>query len=487
MGGLATLLATAAALTLLTLTGCKVGPNYHTPPAILAPTNTYKEAPPSNLTEGWTQAQPADTQLKGDWWTMFDDAELNQLEPQVDTANQTLKAAEANFRAARAQIGYARSFEAPTLGVAPVAGAIRDSANQPYFNVLAANNGDGNFELPIDFNYEIDLWGNIRRGVTQARANAQAADANLESVRLSLHAELALDYMHLRSDDAQEKLFNDTIQAYEHAVQLTQDRYQGGVAPESDVTQAQTQLQQAEVERTDLQADRSANEHAIAVLIGKPPSELTIAPVAQLTPNLPSIPGVLPAQLLQRRPDIASAERTMAAANEAIGIAQAAYYPQLSLSATGGYLGTSAVNLFSIPSLFYAIGPTLSETFFDYGRRHSVKAQAMEQYNGEVANYRQTALTAFQQVEDNLAALRILENEAAEQHEATASAEKSLQLFNYRYEGGVDTYLQVITWQTAALNDERNDIVIEQRRLEASILLIKALGGGWNATSIPHL
>ena len=515
-----TLAATSLLLSLTFATGCKVGPNYKTPSAILAPSNTYKEAPPATFTEGWGPATPADAELKGDWWTLFNDAELNALEPQVDTANQTLKAAEANFRAARAEIGYARSFLSPTLGIAPLFGATRDSANQPYFNAANANNGEGNFQLPLDFNYELDVWGRVRRGVTEARANAQASAADLESARLSLHAELALDYFRVRSDDAQEKLYDDTILAYQQALNLTQVRFEGGVAPQSDVTQAQTQLEQARVQRSDIETDRAAAEHAIAVLIGKPPSELTIVPVAvasaptaapnfanadtgaaapaqltatapialdQLSSTLPTVPGVLPAALLQRRPDIAAAERRMAAANEAIGIAQAAFYPTFSISAAGGFLGTSLVNWFSWPSRFFAVGPLISETIFDAGRRRSTKEVTVAQYDATVANYRQTALTAFQQVEDNLAALRVLSTEAAQQHAATASAERSLQLFNYRYEGGVDTYLQVITWQTAALNNERNDIVIQQRRLQATVLLVKALGGGWNASSLPHL
>jgi outer membrane protein TolC len=511
-----------AAPLLLFAAGCKVGPNYKTPPAILAPTNTYKETPPANFTEGWTTANPADGALKGDWWALFADPQLNILEPQVDTANQNLKVAEANFRAARVQIRYARSFESPTLGIAPSPGATRDSANQPYFNATGANNGEGNFSLPLDFSYELDVWGRVRRGVTQARNEAQAADADLESARLSLHAELALDYFRLRSDDAQEKLYDDTIEAYVQALNLTQVRFEGGVAPQSDVTQAQTQLESARVVRTDISIDRANAEHAIAVLIGKPPSDLTIAPMvitspiqnvssqpapataqmpgapeipsptsnsaaAAIGPVLPAIPGVLPSALLQRRPDIAADERRMASANEAIGIAQAAYYPDFSISASGGFLGTSLLNWFSWPSRFFAVGPTISETIFDAGRRRATKETTVAQYDETVAGYRQTALTAFQQVEDNLAALRILGTEAQQQHAATSSAEKSLQLFNDRYEGGVDTYLQVITWQTNALNNERNDIVIEQRRLEASVLLIKALGGGWNAATIPHL
>jgi NodT family efflux transporter outer membrane factor (OMF) lipoprotein len=477
------------AAALLLLSGCMVGPNYKTPAAILAP--SFKEATPMSFSEqdGWKPGRPSDTKLKGDWWTLFHDARLNELEAQVDTANQSLKSAEANFRAARAQIGYARSNEAPTIGVEPSIAAVRDSANQPYFPSTLANNGEGNFALPVDLNYEIDLWGRIRRGVTSAREQAQASDADLESARLSLHAELALDYFGLRSADAQEKLLDDTVTAYESAVQLTSDRFEGGAAPQSDLAQARTQLDQARVQRTDIEVQRTQYEHAIAVLIGKPPAELTLPPIPidQASQVMPDIPGVMPAALLERRPDIAADERRMASANEQIGIAQAAFYPTLSLSAIAGFQGTSALNWFNWPSRFWAVGPGMSETLFDAGRRRATKNITVANYDATVADYRQTALTAFQQVEDNLAALRILENEARQQHEATASAEQSLDLFQTRYEGGVDTYLQVVTWQTAALNNQRNDLDILQRRLDASVLLVKALGGGWDTTQIPRM
>ncbi|ADV84995.1 efflux transporter outer membrane subunit [Terriglobus saanensis] len=477
----------ASAVSLLLLAGCKVGPNYKTPNAILAP--AFKEAPPTTFAEGWKTGQPSDTALKGDWWTLFNDAQLNALEPQVDTANQDLKSAEANFRAARAQIGYSRSFEAPTISTAPSTSAVRYSANQPYFNPTLANNGTGNLSVPVDLNYEIDLWGRVRRGVTQARANAQRADADLENARLSLHAELAMDYFNLRGADAQKQLLDNTIKVYQDALKLTQDRYDGGVAPMSDVAQARTQLDQAMVQRTDVDIERAQNEHAIAVLIGQAPAALTIPPTAldMAGQTLPAIPGILPATLLERRPDIASQERNMAAANEQIGIAQAAYYPTLSLSAAAGFTGTSALNWFTWPSRFWAVGPQLSQTIFDAGRRRSVKALSVAQYDETVANYRQTTLTAFQQVEDDLAVLRVLENEARQQRATTVSAEQSQSLFETRYEGGVDTYLQVVTWQTAALNNQRNEIDILQRRLNASVLLIKALGGGWDRKSLPTL
>jgi NodT family efflux transporter outer membrane factor (OMF) lipoprotein len=272
-------------------------------------------------------------------------------------------------------------------------------------------------------------------------------------------------------------------------VQLTQDRYEGGAAPQSDLAQARTQLDQARVQRTDIEVERTQYEHAIAVLIGKPPAELTLPaiPLDQASQVMPDIPGAMPAALLERRPDIAGNERRMASANEQIGIAQAAFYPTLSLSAIAGFQGTSALNWFNWPSRFWAVGPGLSQTLFDAGRRRATKNITVANYDSTVADYRQTVLTAFQQVEDNLAALRVLENEARQQREATASAEQSLDLFQTRYEGGVDTYLQVVTWQTAALNNQRNDLDILQRRLDASVLLVKALGGGWDTTQMPRM
>ncbi len=469
----------------LLISGCKVGPNYVRPATPIAP--SFKEQPSAG--DGWTTGQPEDAALKGDWWTLFDDPQLSALEVELDQANQTLKAAAANFRAARDQIAYNRANLAPTIGTGPGVGVIRNSANAPYFNSALANGGEGNLSLPFDLNYEIDLWGRIRRAITSAREQAQASDADLENARLSLHAELAMDYFDARATDAQLKLVMDTIGAYQKAFDLTQDRFQGGAAPQSDVDEARTQLNTARVLSTDLGIERTADEHAIAVLIGRPPAQYTLSPdpINQQPPALPKIPGALPSQLLERRPDIAASERRMAAQNEQIGIAKAAFYPTLSLGGDAGFQGTSALNWFTWPSRFWAVGPTFNETLFDAGRRRAVLNTATADYDNTVANYRQTTLTAFQQVEDSLAQLRILETEAQQQHETTASAEQSLDLFNIRYEGGVDTYLQVITWQTAALNNERNDIDIMRRRLDASVLLIKALGGGWNTSQLPKL
>jgi NodT family efflux transporter outer membrane factor (OMF) lipoprotein len=483
--GLAAQAATAAALL---LTGCMVGPNYKQPSAPMAP--GFKEAPPASFKnqDGWKVIQPSDAQLKGNWWELFGDPQLNALEAKVDGANQTLKMADANFRAAHANVGIYRAAEAPTISVAPSISAVRDSAHQPYLSPTIVNGGEGNFVLPLELNYEIDLWGRIHRQVTAAREQAQASAADLANIRLSLQAELAIDYMEVRSADAQLQLLRDTVKAYTDAVNLTRDRFEGGASPLSDLTQAKTQLDSARVIETDISLTRAQYEHAIAILIGVPPAQFSLPfiPLNIESPKMPDIPGTLPSELLERRPDIAVSERQMAAANEQIGIAQAAYYPTLSLSAVAGLQGTSALNWFTWPSRFWAVGPTFSETLFDAGRRRAARTEAAAHYDATVANYRQTTLTAFQQVEDNLAALRILETEAQRQHESTDSATQTLDLSQTRYEGGVDNYLQVITWQTAALNNERNDIDIMRRRMEASVVLIKAIGGGWSTAQLPR-
>lgn len=478
-------------LILFSCVGCKVGPTYVRPQATAPP--AFQEASPEAAQAGgWKTAAPADAAIGGDWWQVFDDADLNGLEVQVVQANQTLKAAEANFRAARAAIAVNRSQLAPTIGVGASAAAVRDSYNQPYLSKTQVNGGDGDMSLPVDLNYEVDLWGRIRRGVTAAREQAQASAADLATARLSLQAELALDYFNLRSVDAQMQLLNDTVKAYEQALQLTQDRYDEGVTNLTDVSQAQTQLQAAQVIRTDLENDRARDQHAIAILIGKAPADFHLDARAVKDPTastqaLPSIPVAVPSLLLERRPDIASMERRMAAANEQIGITQAAYYPAMNISAIAGFMGTSAVNWFTWPSRFWAVGTSLSETVFDAGRRHAGVAIAQADYDATVADYRQTVLTSFQQVEDNLAAIRVLETEAKQQHAATHSAEQTLDLSVSRYEGGVDAYLQVITSQTAALQNERNDIEIQLRREEATVLLIKALGGGWSTNRLPRI
>ncbi len=481
--------AALAGVMLLTMTGCMVGPKYNVPAAPTAP--AFKESPTADTqpVDGWKLAQPGDSTPRGPWWQDYGDVQLNALEEQIDPANQTLKMAEANFRQARTAIQYNRSFEAPTVGVAPGVGVVRDSAHQPYFAPTLANGGEGDFTLPVEASWEIDLWGRIRRSVAAAKEETQASAGDVAAVRLSLHAELAIDYFELRSADADKKLLDDTVKAYSEALQLTQNRFEGGAAPMTDVGQAKTQLRDAQVIDSDITAMRQQYEHAIAILIGKPPAEFTLAPVPLNVdpPALPAIPRVLPSALLERRPDIAAAERRMAAANEQIGIAQAAWYPTLSLSALAGFQSTSALNWVSWPSRFWAVGPTFSETLFDAGRRHAEKEAALAGYDSSVASYRETTLDAFQQVEDNLVVLHVLSTESQQQHEATAAAEQTLQLFMNRYQGGVDTYLQVVTSQTTALNNERNDIDIRRRQLAASVLLIKALGGNWNRSQLPRV
>ena len=466
---------------MLLLGGCMVGPKYSKPTTPIAP--AFKEAPPASFKEGdgWKTAQPNDQALRGDWWTMFQDTQLNALETQIEAANQTLRAADANYRAARAAVMFARAGQKPTITTQPGIEAVRSTIGR-LSDGEVIRSGPGSFTLPVDFNWEIDLWGRLRRAVTSASELAEASAGDLENARLSLHAELAIDYFELRSADAQEKLLDETIKAYTRALQLTQDRYEGGAAPKSDVTQARTQLDTARVQRTDVEVERAQFEHAIAILTGKPPSELSLppAPVTAQPPAMPDIPGAVPSQLLERRPDIAAEERRMASANEQIGIAQAAFYPTISLGALGGFNAGSLLGWFSWPNRVWAVGPTLTETLYDGGRRRANSAIAIANYDAAIANYRQTALTAFQQVEDNLAALRVLEIESQQQRQATASAQESLSLFQTRYEGGVDTYLQVVTWQTAALQNERADIDLMRRRLDASVLLIKALGGGWH-------
>jgi NodT family efflux transporter outer membrane factor (OMF) lipoprotein len=342
------------------------------------------------------------------------------------------------------------------------------------------------FVMPFDLSYEVDLWGRIRRTVTAAGEEAQATAADRQTVALSLHAELAMDYFELRSADAQKRLLDDTVKAYADMVQLTTDLLHGGAAPESDVVQARTQLDTARVEDTDVGVYRSQYEHAIAILIGKPPADFGLPP-SPLDSEPPVIPVGLPSQLLERRPDIAASERRVAEANEGIGIARAAYFPNLVLSATGGFEGSSIANWFAWPSRFWAIGPTMMETLFDAGRRRATSEAALANYDATVANYRETTLTAFQQVEDNLSALRILEQEGLQQKEAVAEAQRGVQLFTARYEAGVDPYLQVISAQTIALLNERNDVDILRRRMDASVLLVKGLGGGWEISKLPQI
>jgi NodT family efflux transporter outer membrane factor (OMF) lipoprotein len=479
--------AVGASIAALVLSGCMVGPKYVKPAVPLSP--AYKEATPDIYKEStdWHIAQPADAAQRGEWWRIFGDEQLNGLEPLVAANNQDLKVADARFREARALIRFNHASLYPTVSTTPFAGGLRESTNRPYFSASASRgNGVGDIQLPIDLNYEIDVWGRVRRTVSAAREEAQASAGDRQTVMLSLQAELAVDYFEARSADAQEKLLNDTVKSYEEAYRITNNRFEGGVSPKSDVDQALTQLEAARVQARDITLQRAQFEHAIAVLLGQPPATFTLA-TSPLAARPPAIPPGLPSELLERRPDIAAAERRVAEANDRIGIARAAFYPTISLSGTVGVEATSFANLFNPASLMWALGPTLSQTIFDAGRRAAVSEQANASFDETVASYRQTTLTAFQQVEDNLVALRVLQQEADHQHQATAAAESAEQIFNNRYVGGLDTYLQVVTAQTTALSNERNDIDIIRRQMDASVLLIKALGGGWNVSDLPKL
>jgi NodT family efflux transporter outer membrane factor (OMF) lipoprotein len=458
-----------------------VGPKYVKPavPTYNAP-DAFKESDPN-----WKPANPADTALRGDWWTIFNDPELSTLELKVAAQNQSLKASEARFREARAAIGINRANLFPTIGTAPYVGGARTSNARPYFTAPAGNNGFSDLQLPLDINYMVDLWGSVRRSVNEAKEETQASAADLATAQLTLQTELAIDYFELESADAQKKLLSDTVNDYREALRITTNRFEGGVTAESDVFQAQTQLQSAIVQERDVDVTRARYEHAIAVLIGQPPASFSL-PAVPLNAVPPSIPSGLPSELLERRPDIAAAERRANEANERIGIARAAFFPSLNLAFAAGFESTTITNLLNASNIVYALGPTLSETFFDGGRRRSVSAQAYASFDELSANYRQTALTAFQQVEDNLAVLRILTQEADQQRRATEAAQGAQRIFNNRYVGGIDTYLQVVTAQQTALTNERNDIDILRRRMDASVLLIRALGGGWSTANLPQ-
>jgi NodT family efflux transporter outer membrane factor (OMF) lipoprotein len=473
-----------ALLLVLLLAGCTVGPKYVKPTAPTTP--TYKEEAPGSFKESdqWQPAQPGDQISRGNWWEIFGDPELNKLEEQIASSNQNLKVAEARFREARAAIRFNRASQFPTISTSPSASYVKSSDFSPNFPSKIQQSSKGDFVLPFDLSYELDLWGRVRRSVAAAREEAQATAADYETAKLSLEAELAMDYFELRSADAQKQLLDDTVKAYTDNVQLTLRRFKGGVAPKADVAQAQTQLDTTRVQDTDVTVQRAQFEHAIAILIGKPPAEFSLA-TAPLHYQPPSTPIGLPSELLQRRPDVAAAERRVAEANQQIGIARAAYFPTVTLSGSAGFAGSQGSNWFGWPSGFWAVGPAVAQTLFDAGRRRATSESARANYDAAVATYRQTSLTAFQEVEDNVAALRILENETQQQQQAVASSQESLQLFTNRYKGGVDTYLQVITAQTIELANERNAIDILRRRLDASVLLVKALGGGWNVSNLP--
>lgn len=471
-------------LPLFVLASCSIGPKYTRPSVPAAP--AYKEQPPAQFqgSKDWQPATPSDEVIREKWWELFGDAQLNALEEQVTTANQNLKVAEARFRQARAMIRFNRADLFPTVGTSPNISSQRLSDRRP-LNFGNSIGHFGDFVLPIDVSYELDVWGRVRKNIAAAREEFQGTAADVQTVRLSLHSELAINYFELRSLDAQKQLLDDTVAAFEKALQLTQNRFQGGVAAGAEVAQAQTQLEATRAQAIDVGVMRAQYEHAIAVLTGQQPEVFSLAS-EPLKANPPMIPTGIPSQLLERRPDIAGAERRVAVANEQVGLAKIAYYPTITLTGRFGFEGNTIDNWLEWPSRFWAVGPAALQTIFDGGRRRANSESALANYDGTVATYRQTVLDAFQQVEDNLAALRILADESKTQRAAVEAARRSLALSTNRYKGGLVTYLEVVTAQSTALTNERTEVDILRRRANASVLLIKALGGGWNVANLPN-
>jgi NodT family efflux transporter outer membrane factor (OMF) lipoprotein len=465
------------AAAVLPLSGCVVGPNYHTP--VTETPQAYKEV------GNWKPAQPNDQNLGGTWWTIFQDPQLDALELQVNISNQNLKAAEAQYQQARAVLRYSRADYYPTVTAGPSATRTRTSAHRPASSSTFNGSTYNDFVLPFDFSYQVDVWGRVRRTVESNREQAQASAADLATVNLSMHADLAVDYFQARSLDAQEQLLNSTVKQYEDALELTLSRFQGGVASEVEVQQAKTQLETVRAQAIDVGVLRAQYEHAVAILIGKPPAEFSLPPLP-LTAPPPHIPLSVPSELLERRPDIAAAERRVAAANAQIGVAKSAYYPTISLGGSGGFESSSITTLLQGPSGLWAFGLSAAMTVFDVGRRRALTDQARAAYDFQVAAYRESVLTGFQQVEDNLAAVRILEHEAKVQDEAVAAAQRSLDLSVTRYKGGVTSYLEVTIAQSAALSDQVTAVNILGRRMANTVLLMQALGGGWDRSNLPE-
>jgi NodT family efflux transporter outer membrane factor (OMF) lipoprotein len=464
----------SAAVALAFLAGCTVGPDYLRPKAAVTP--AYKEL------DGWKVAQPNDDTLRGPWWELFNEPELNALESQVDVSNQTIAAAEAAYRQAVALVQQARAayFPTVTIGIgvtnSSLSTTIARSAGGRFSSML--------YSLPVDVSWEIDVWGRIRRQVESSQAGAQASAGDLAAAKLSIQTELAQDYFQLRALDAQKKLLDETAVDFEKSLELTRNQYEAGIVSRADVLQAETQLKSTQAQAIDVEVQRAQLEHAIAVLVGKPPADLTVSVIA-LSAQPPSIPVGLPSELLERRPDIAAAERRVATANALIGVAQAAYFPTVSLGSTGGFQSGEFSKWISLPSRFWAVGPNITEIVFDGGLRAGQTEEARAVYDANVATYRETVLTGLQQVEDNVAALRILESEAQVQDEAVKAAQQTVTVITNQYRAGIVNYLNVIVAQAAALTNERTAINIMGNRFNAAVLLIKALGGGWNVAKLP--
>ena len=467
----------------LLLGACAVGPDYQRPSTAAAA--QFKEA------AGWKTASPSNPQLSDTWWQLYGDAELNQLIGRLNVSNQNLAAAEAQYRQARALLGNARAAFYPTLSAgagvkrAGQGGGSSTLSTSDGINVSGANAAQisKSYDLSLNVAWEMDVWGKLRRDLQANQANFEASAADLAALRLSLQAELAQSYLQLRVLDEQARLLNATVAAYQRSLQVTENQYQAGIVPKSDVSQARTQLHSTRAQAIDLEWQRAQREHAIAVLIGVAPSELSIA-VRDSLPQLPTLPVTVPSQLLERRPDIASAERKMIAANAQIGVAAAAWYPSLNLSASGGYNGGSFADWVNLPNRVWSIGPQLALTLFDGGARRAQVDSASASHQQSVATYRQTVLDSFREVEDYLVQLRVLEQEADAQQQAVAAAVESLRALENQYRAGIVDYNSVVSVQSSALSNQRNALSVLGTRLTASVQLIAALGGGWDSAQL---
>ncbi len=455
---------------LILLSACAVGPDYERPAAVVS--DVYRET-----SQTWKEAQPRDEIARGKWWQIFGDPQLDALIEKVDVSNQSLAASEAQFRQAQAAINIARAPFFPSLDAN--ASITRSRSPVGVTGGVTAGRIITQRSASVSSNWEIDLWGRIRRGIEAAEASAAASAGDLASARLSLQAQLAGDYFQLRLLDVQKQLLDDTVAAFRKSLDLTNNRYNVGVAAKADVVQADAQLKSTLVQAVDLGVQRAQLEHAIAILTGAAPAEFTLAPQPTYDAALPAVPPGLPSELLERRPDVAAAERRMAAANAQIGVAQAAFFPQFTLGASYGFRSADAASWLTAPSHFWSLGPALAMNLLDAGLRRAQKEQAMAAYDATVANYRSTALTALQEVEDNLAALRILEEEAKLQQDAVDAARQSVALTVNQYKAGTVSYLNVVTVQANQLVEERAAVAILNRRLAATVGLVRALGGGW--------
>jgi len=477
-----------AALFALLLSGCTVGPNYQRPSAPVPP--AYKENGGTTATVppppgDWKQAQPADDAIRGKWWEVYGDPQLDELEDKVAVSNQTLKAAAEQYLSAREQVKVSRAAYYPTLSFTPQSSRDRVSQNRPLY-VAGTQTAYTDTVIAGQASWEPDLWGSVRRSVEASRSNAQASAADLANVELSLRAELASDYFELRGLDTDQKLLDDTVKAYQQSYDLTVNRFKGGIATDSDVALAQTQLQSTISQSIDIGVARAQYEHAIATLTGVPASSFSLAPLP-LNLALPQVPTGVPSALLERRPDISSAERRTQAANAQIGIAIAAFYPNITLTGGGGFESTSAGNLFQGPSALWSIGGSAAELLFDAGRRRALTEEARHNYEAQAANYRESVLNGFQEVEDGLSALRVYQQEAMSQQAAVVAARRSTQISTNRYKGGTTNYLEVLTAQTVQLSNERTAADLTTRQFASSVQLIRALGGGWDTSQLPKL